>query len=47
MDESRDVLYKTLLNRIQGSFENATKKTEARLEIPEPQILWVGAENNF
>jgi translation initiation factor 2 subunit 2 len=47
MDESRDVIYKTLLNRIQGSFENATKKTEARLEIPEPQILWVGQRTIF
>jgi translation initiation factor 2 subunit 2 len=47
MEESRDILYKSLLNRIQGSLENASKKTVTRLEVPQPQILWVGQRTIF
>lgn len=39
--------YETLLNRIQGDLVNASKKESARLEIPKPQIIWVGQRTIF
>jgi len=42
-----DKSYETLLNRIQGDLAHASKKDSARLEIPEPQIIWVGQRTIF
>jgi translation initiation factor 2 subunit 2 len=42
-----DNSYETLLNRIQGDLVNASKKESARLEIPKPQIIWVGQRTIF
>ena len=42
-----DKSYETLLNRIQGDLVHASKKDSARLEIPEPQIIWVGQRTIF
>lgn len=39
--------YETLLNRIQGDLVNASKKESARLEIPKPQVIWVGQRTIF
>ena len=42
-----DKSYETLLNRIQGDLVNASKKESARLEVPKPQIIWVGQRTIF
>ena len=42
-----DKSYETLLSRIQGDLGNASKKDSARLEIPKPQIIWVGQRTIF
>ena len=42
-----DKTYETLLNRIQGDMVNASKKESARLEVPKPQIIWVGQRTIF
>jgi translation initiation factor 2 subunit 2 len=42
-----DKSYETLLSRIQGDLVNASNKDSARLEIPTPQIIWVGQRTIF
>ena len=42
-----DKSYETLLNRIQGNLSHSSKKDSARLEIPEPKIIWVGQRTIF
>lgn len=42
-----DKSYEILLSRIQGDLVNASKKDSARLEIPKPQIIWVGQRTIF
>ena len=42
-----DKSYETLLSRIQGGLGNASKKDSTRLEIPKPQIIWVGQRTIF
>src|SRR5881409_1562442 len=42
-----DKSYESLLSRIQGDLANASKKDSARLEIPKPQIIWVGQRTIF
>ena len=42
-----DKSYESLLNRIQGELVNTSKKDTARLELPEPQIIWVGQRTIF
>ena len=42
-----DKSYETLLSRIQGDLAKASKKDSARLEIPKPQIIWVGQRTIF
>ena len=42
-----DKTYETLLSRIQGGLGNASKKDSTRLEIPKPQIIWVGQRTIF
>ena len=42
-----DKSYESLLNRIQGDLVHASKKESARLEIPKPQIIWVGQRTIF
>jgi translation initiation factor 2 subunit 2 len=42
-----DKSYETLLSRIQGGLGNASKRDSTRLEIPKPQIIWVGQRTIF
>jgi translation initiation factor 2 subunit 2 len=42
-----DKSYESLLSRIQGDLVNASRKDSARLEIPKPQIIWVGQRTIF
>jgi translation initiation factor 2 subunit 2 len=39
--------YETLLKKLQDKLGNTVKKEKARLEIPVPQILWVGKNTIF
>lgn len=39
--------YDALLKRLQDKMGNAAKKATSRLEIPEPQIIWVGQKTIF
>src|SRR4030095_3431413 len=42
-----DKSYESLLSRIQGDLANASKKDSARLEIPKPQVIWIGQRTIF
>jgi translation initiation factor 2 subunit 2 len=39
--------YETLLKRLQDKVDNTAKKTRSRLEIPTPEIIWVGKNTIF
>ena len=39
--------YEVLLKRLQDKVDNTTKKARSRLEIPTPQIIWVGKNTIF
>lgn len=39
--------YESLLKRLQDKLGNTAKKDKARLEIPAPQIIWVGKNTIF
>ncbi|MFL6477572.1 MAG: translation initiation factor IF-2, partial [Nitrososphaera sp.] len=39
--------YEALLKRLQDKVDNTTKKTRSRLEIPTPEIIWVGKNTIF
>ena len=39
--------YEVLLKRLQDKLGNTAKKTRSRLEIPTPQIIWVGKNTIF
>jgi translation initiation factor 2 subunit 2 len=39
--------YEVLLKRMQDKLGNTAKKTRSRLEIPTPQIIWVGKNTIF
>jgi translation initiation factor 2 subunit 2 len=39
--------YENLLKRLQGSLNNTSRKEVSRLEIPTPQIIWVGQRTIF
>lgn len=39
--------YEALLKRLQDKLGNTAKKARARLEIPTPQIIWVGKNTIF
>lgn len=39
--------YEVLLKRLQDKVGNTAKKTRSRLEIPTPQIIWVGKNTIF
>ncbi|HKU48799.1 MAG TPA: translation initiation factor IF-2, partial [Nitrososphaera sp.] len=39
--------YKSLLKRLQDKLGNTAKKAKGRLEIPTPQIIWVGKNTIF
>src|SRR5919206_1870863 len=39
--------YESLLNRLQNKLGNVIKKEVSRLEIPTPQIIWVGKNTIF
>jgi translation initiation factor 2 subunit 2 len=39
--------YEVLLKRMQNKLGNTAKKTRSRLEIPTPQIIWVGKNTIF
>ena len=39
--------YEILLKRLQDKVDNTSKKARSRLEIPTPQIIWVGKNTIF
>ena len=39
--------YESLLKRLQGRLKNTSRKEASRLEIPSPQIIWVGQRTIF
>ena len=39
--------YEALLNRLQDKLGNTARKARSRLEIPAPQIIWVGKKTIF
>jgi len=39
--------YETLLKRLQDKVDNTAKKARSRLEIPTPEIIWVGKNTIF
>ena len=39
--------YETLLKRLQDKVDNSAKKARSRLEIPTPEIIWVGKNTIF
>jgi translation initiation factor 2 subunit 2 len=39
--------YEALLKRLQDKVDTTAKKTRSRLEIPTPQIIWVGKNTIF
>src|SRR5215207_5881471 len=39
--------YESLLKRLQGQLNNTSRKEASRLEIPSPQIIWVGQRTIF
>ncbi|HEY9385507.1 MAG TPA: translation initiation factor IF-2 subunit beta [Nitrososphaeraceae archaeon] len=39
--------YENLLKRLQGSLNNTSRREVSRLEIPTPQIIWVGQRTIF
>lgn len=39
--------YEVMLKRLQDKVGNTAKKTRSRLEIPTPQIIWVGKNTIF
>lgn len=39
--------YEALLNRLQDKLGNTARKTRTRLEIPAPQIIWLGKNTIF
>jgi translation initiation factor 2 subunit 2 len=39
--------YKALLSRLRDKLGNTTKKQASRLELPTPQIIWVGQRTIF
>lgn len=39
--------YERLLKRLQGRLKNTSRKEASRLELPSPQIIWVGQRTIF
>ena len=39
--------YEALLKRLEGRISDTTKKEVSRLEVPTPQIIWVGQRTNI
>jgi translation initiation factor 2 subunit 2 len=39
--------YEGLLQRLQGQLKNTSRKAASRLELPSPQIIWVGQRTIF
>jgi translation initiation factor 2 subunit 2 len=39
--------YESLLKRLQGQLNNTSRKEASRLEVPLPQIIWVGQRTIF
>jgi translation initiation factor 2 subunit 2 len=39
--------YESLLMRLQGQLNSTSRKEDSRLEIPSPQIIWVGQRTIF
>jgi translation initiation factor 2 subunit 2 len=47
MTKSQAVQYEDLLKRLHEKLGNTAKKERSRLEIPAPQIIWVGKNTIF
>jgi translation initiation factor 2 subunit 2 len=39
--------YESLLKRLQGQLNNTSRKAASRLEVPFPQIIWIGQRTIF
>ncbi len=47
MSKAQSAEYDALLKRLQDKMGTGAKKATSRLEIPEPQIIWVGQKTIF
>ena len=47
MGQQTKSYYEGLLQRLQGQLKNTSKKAASRLELPSPQIIWVGQRTIF
>ena len=45
--DDNDKAYEVLLKRIQTNLGDTAKKSGARLEVPVPQVMWVGQRTIF
>ena len=45
--DDNDKAYEVLLKRIQTNLGDTAKKSAARLEVPVPQVMWVGRAHNI
>ena len=45
--DDNDMAYEVLLKRIQTNLGDTAKKSAARLEVPVPQVMWVGQRTIF
>ena len=45
--DDNDKAYEVLLKRIQTNLGDTAKKSAARLEVPVPQVIWVGQRTIF
>ena len=45
--DDNDKAYEVLLKRIQTNLGDTAKKSTARLEVPVPQVMWVGQRTIF
>lgn len=47
MGQQTKSYYEGLLQRLQGQLKNTSRKAASRLELPSPQIIWVGQRTIF
>jgi translation initiation factor 2 subunit 2 len=47
MSKAQSAEYDALLKRLQDKMGTGAKKATSRLEVPEPQIIWVGQKTIF
>jgi translation initiation factor 2 subunit 2 len=47
MPKAQSSEYEHLLKKLQDKLGNTIRKDKSRLEVPEPQIIWVGKNTIF